>query len=166
VADGSSNPTYKSEIKTVGNPGAMSLATAFSQFNCANSAGVGAGWLGGVFNLGGPIESGPCNARANASALVGIAGMLDAKDPMRAKLVEAAVRLVGDSTGATAAALKDSQVSWFNGSVAGQLARNPAVTPVTPDSRDPVGVANFAMNVPGVYVGNDPIVIQRVAGKK
>ncbi len=152
-----SNPiTSKSEVKTVGNPGAMSFSSAFSQYNCANTGGIGGGWLGGALNIGGPIESGPCNARANAAALMSMATMYPDGDPMKRKLLDAAVRLVGDSTGATAAALQKAQVDFFTT----QMAKAPANPAITPPGMVPQ--VPTISNVPGVYVGNDPIVMQRL----
>lgn len=148
-----SNPIVnKTELKTVGNPAAMSLAASFSQYNCANSGGIGGGWLGGALSIGGPLESGPCNARANAAALVGLASALPNEDPMKRQLIDAAIRLIGESTSATAAALKQANVGFFTTVV--------AKTPASPAVQVP-----SLVNVPGVYVGNDPIVMNRMGLK-
>lgn len=137
-------------IKTTGNPGSMSFATSFSQFNCANSGGIGAGWLGGVFNIGGPLESGPCNARANANALAVLAQAVPADNPLRGQLVEAAIRLIANSTSATMDALKDSNVAFFT----------PKPEPKTSDVQP--GAETTATKQPGAYAGTDPLIISRM----
>jgi len=104
----------KESIQTVGNPGAVSYGVSFSQYNCANTASVGAGFLGGVFQFGGGVESNPCNARANASALFTLAqGMASSNAEMSARLYRAAVLLIGHSTKATEDALAEAGVSDF-----------------------------------------------------
>lgn len=137
-------------LKTTGNPGSMSFATSFSQFNCANSGGIGAGWLGGVFNIGGPLESGPCNARANANALAVLAQAVPADNPLRGQLVEAAIRLIANSTSATMDALKDSNVAFFT----------PKVEPKTTDVQP--GAETSSTKPAGAYAGTDPLVISRM----
>jgi hypothetical protein len=111
---GASDPTtrIKEDIKTVGNPGAVSYGVSFSQFNCANTAAVGAGWLGGVFQLGGGLESSPCNDRANASALFQIAGALAPSNAtLSSQLYHAAILLIGNSTRETKQALAQAGVA-------------------------------------------------------
>jgi hypothetical protein len=96
----------------VGNPGAVSYGVSFSQFNCANTAAVGAGWLGGVFQLGGGVESSPCNDRANASALFQIAGALAPSNAtLSSQLYHAAILLIGNSTSETKRALQQAGVA-------------------------------------------------------
>src|SRR5215469_6690962 len=96
---GSSSNPYHENIKTVGNPGAMSFGVSFSQYNCANTAGAGVGFMGGVVQLGGGLESAPCNARANASAFFQIAQTLAQSNPaLSSQLFHAAILLIGNST--------------------------------------------------------------------
>ncbi|WP_395066121.1 hypothetical protein [Paraburkholderia silvatlantica] len=102
----------KESIKTVGNPGAASYGVSFSQYNCANTAAAGVGWLGGVFQLGGGVESGPCNDRANASALFQIAGALQTSNgALSSQLYHAAILLIGNSTRETREALAQAGVA-------------------------------------------------------
>lgn len=116
----------KESIQTVGNPGAVSYGVSFSQYNCANTASVGAGFLGGVFQFGGGVESNPCNARANASALFTLAqGLATSNADMSAKLYRAAVLLIGHSTKATEDALAEAGVSDF-------MPQTAAAAPVAP----------------------------------
>ena len=99
-------------IKNVGTPGSMSLGISFSQYNCANSAGGGVGFMGGVIQIGGGMESDPCNARANASAFFQIAQIVAPLDPVLAKqLYHAAILLVGNSTKSTKEALQVAGVA-------------------------------------------------------
>jgi hypothetical protein len=137
------------QVKTVGNPGAVSYGVSFSQYNCANTAAIGGGWLGGVLQLGGPLESGPCNARANASALFQMAQALAATDPQRsARLYDAAILLIGNSTAATQQALQTAGVKeWHQQSSENQPGKQPTT---------------LSQNCPGNYCGNDPLVKARM----
>jgi hypothetical protein len=136
-------------VRTVGNPGAVSYGMSFSQYNCANTAAIGGGWLGGVLQLGGPLESGPCNARANASALFQMAQTLAATDPQRsARLYDAAILLIGNSTPATQQALQTAGVrEWHQ-----QSSENQPEKPST----------SLTQNCPGNYCGSDPFVKKRL----
>jgi hypothetical protein len=145
------NSTSADSVKTVGTPGAVSYGVSFSQFNCANTAAVGGGWLGGVLQLGGPLESGPCNARANAAALFQMSQALATSDPTKsAQLFNAAVLLIGNSTSSTQSALQTAGVKEWN----------PQSGPA-PSSSIPSSPA-VAQNCPGNYCGNDPIVKARL----
>jgi len=109
---GSTTTHIKESVQTVGNPGAVSYGVSFSQFNCANTASLGAGFLGGVFQFGGGVESQPCNDRANASALFQIAGALQTSNAaLAAQLYRASILLIGNSTKETQAALKQAGVA-------------------------------------------------------
>jgi hypothetical protein len=120
----------KEDIKTVGNPGAVSYGVSFSQFNCANTAAAGVGWLGGVFQLGGGLESSPCNDRANASALFQIAGALAPSNAMlSSKLYHAAILLIGNSTKETRKALEQAGVADWVQPLPPDVATNGAETP-------------------------------------
>lgn len=114
AAQGGDLPTQhvESKVKTVGTPGSMSLGISFSQYNCANSAGGGVGFMGGVIQIGGGMESDPCNARANASAFFQIAQTLATSNPaLSAQLYHAAILLIGNSTKSTTEALKTAGVA-------------------------------------------------------
>ena len=114
AAQGGDLPTQhvESKVKTVGTPGSMSLGISFSQYNCANSAGGGVGFMGGVIQIGGGMESDPCNARANASAFFQIAQTLATSNPaLAAQLYHAAILLIGNSTKSTTDALKTAGVA-------------------------------------------------------
>ncbi|MGF6792749.1 hypothetical protein [Paraburkholderia sp. 35.1] len=143
VASGAGSTTQvKETLKTVGNPGAASYGVSFSQFNCANTAAVGAGWLGGVFQLGGGVESSPCNDRANASALFQIAGALQTTNAaLSSQLYHAAILLIGNSTKETREALAQAGVSdWVKTPpvAAATLPDGASAYPVaTPDSGSP-----------------------------
>lgn len=116
--------TIRERITTVGSPGSMSYGVSFSQYNCANTAGLGVGFMGGAFQLGGGHESDPCNARANASALFSIAQAVATTNPsLSAQLFHAAILLVGNSTSATQAALSAAGVSDWSSNTP---------TPITP----------------------------------
>lgn len=129
TAAGDPTTRIKEDIKTVGNPGAVSYGVSFSQFNCANTAAVGAGWLGGVFQLGGGLESSPCNDRANASALFQIAGALaPSNGQLSSQLYHAAILLIGNSTKETKAALAQAGVADW-------------VTPINPPPPDVASTA-------------------------
>jgi hypothetical protein len=136
-------------VKTVGNPGAVSYGVSFSQYNCANTAAIGGGWLGGVLQLGGPLESGPCNARANASALFQMAQSLAATDPKRsAQLYNAAILLIGNSTAATQQALQTAGVSEWK--------------PDQKSSDATPAHTTLSQNCPANYCGNDPLIKARL----
>lgn len=142
------------QLKTVGSPGAVSYGVAFSQFNCANTAAIGGGWLGGVFQLGGPLESGPCNARANAAALFQLSQSLESTDPVRSsQLFNAAILLLGNSTSATQEALQTAGVKEWSKSPEPQSSAN-GIPPPT-----------LTQLCPGNYCGSDPIVKQRMASR-
>ncbi|WP_028210762.1 hypothetical protein [Paraburkholderia mimosarum] len=109
---GGTTTHVKESLQTVGNPGAVSYGVSFSQFNCQSTAALGAGFMGGVFQLGGGVESGPCNDRANASALFQIAGALQKDNAaLSSQLYHAAILLIGNSTKETQAALAQAGVS-------------------------------------------------------
>ena len=116
---GSPTQHVKQDVKTVGNPGSVSYGVSFSQFNCANTAAAGVGWLGGVIQLGGGLESAPCNDRANASALFQIAGVLAPSNAtLSSQLYHAAILLIGNSTKETRDALARAGVSdWVEAAV-------------------------------------------------
>jgi hypothetical protein len=112
VPNGSGGGTIHESVKTVGNPGAMSFGVSFSQYNCANTAGVGVGFLGGAVSIGAGMESAPCNARANASALFSIAQAVATTNPqLSSQLFHAAILLIGNSTGSTKEALQSAGVA-------------------------------------------------------
>jgi hypothetical protein len=145
------NSTGSNQMKTVGNPGAVSYGVSFSQYNCANTAAIGGGWLGGVLQLGGPLESGPCNARANASALFQLSQALATSNPAKsAQLFNAAVLLLGNSTTATQQALQTAGVKDWNPSEPSQ------------HSDAPSSPAVMSQNCPGGYCGTDPLVRARL----
>jgi hypothetical protein len=122
---GETTTNVNSKVKSVGTPGSMSLGISFSQYNCANSAGGGVGFMGGVIQIGGGMESDPCNARANASAFYQIAQTLATSNPtLSAQLYHAAILLIGNSTKSTKEALSVAGVADWTEVPAGQ--------PVTP----------------------------------
>jgi hypothetical protein len=144
------NSTSSDSVKTTGAPGAVSYGVSFSQFNCANTAAIGGGWLGGVLQLGGPLESGPCNARANAAALFQMAQTLVTTDPQRAaQLYKAAILLIGNSTTATQQALQTAGVKEWN----------PEPEKHSENQQRPV---SLTQNCPANYCGNDPLIKARL----
>lgn len=151
---GTSQPkgTYKESIETVGSPGSMSYGVSFSQFNCANTAGVGAGFMGGAFQIGIGKESNPCNDRANASALYQIATTLAPTNaPLSAQLYHAAILLIGNSTSDTQAALSAAGVSdWAK---ADPSTPQPAIVPPAPPPAD----EGKATPVPTPAVASTPL---------
>ena len=160
-----------SKVKTVGTPGSMSLGISFSQYNCANSAGGGVGFMGGVVQIGGGVESDPCNARANASAFFQIAQTLATSNPtLSAQLYHAAILLIGNSTKSTKEALQTAGVadwSQLPGAVpepivpAGPLgsASNP-VTPASPVK--PVAATATPATPNAVAASAEPVYGERI----
>jgi hypothetical protein len=114
----------------------MSLGISFSQYNCANSAGGGVGFMGGVIQIGGGMESDPCNARANASAFYQIAQTLATTNPaLSAQLFHAAILLIGNSTKSTVAALETAGVTdWVKTDGSTPLTIVPPGAPATPST--------------------------------
>lgn len=147
--------TYKESIETVGNPGSMSYGVSFSQYNCANTAGVGAGFMGGAFQIGVGKESNPCNARANAAALFSIAQTLaTSNQQLSAQLYHAAILLIGNSTSETREALAAAGVSdWAPVPTAAVTpAPAPAIVPPAPPADE-----SKAIPVPHPAVATSPL---------
>jgi len=145
------NPqTIHENIKSVGNPGAMSFGVSFSQYNCANTAGAGVGFMGGVVQLGGGLESAPCNARANASAFFQIAQTLAQSNPqLSAQLFHAAILLIGNSTKDTQSALAAAGVSDWAAVTGPATYPKADPTPIVPPPAD-VGKIGPAISQPQV----------------
>lgn len=157
---GTSQPsgTYKERIETVGSPGSMSYGVSFSQYNCANTAGVGAGFMGGAFQIGVGKESDPCNARANAAALFSIAQTLaTANAQLSAQLYHAAILLIGNSTKETQAALSAAGVSDW--AVASNVTPTPTIVPPAPTPTPPPADESKAVPsaVPAPAVAEQPL---------
>jgi hypothetical protein len=138
VPAGETTSHIREDLKTTGNPGAMSFGVSFSQYNCANTAGGGVGFMGGVVQIGGGLESTPCNDRANASAFFQIAQTLATSNPqLSAQLFHAAILLVGNSTKDTQAALAAAGVSDWAPTPAPATVVPPApAAPVTPPAEE------------------------------
>lgn len=154
---GTSQPsgTFKESIQTVGSPGSMSYGVSFSQYNCANTAGVGAGFMGGAFQIGVGKESNPCNARANAAALFSIAQTLaTSNQQLSAQLYHAAILLIGNSTSETREALAAAGVSdWAPVPTAAVTpAPAPAIVPPAPPADE-----SKAIPVPHPAIATSPL---------
>jgi hypothetical protein len=152
---GTTTTNVNSKVKTVGTPGSMSLGISFSQYNCANSAGGGVGFMGGVVQIGGGMESDPCNARANASAFYQIAQTLATSNPDLAKqLYHAAILLIGNSTKSTKEALQMAGVpDWAVGTGNSAPAAPPTEAPA------PVGNTRYPPAPPAAVAPSSPVAV-------
>jgi hypothetical protein len=163
---GETTTNVNSKVKSVGTPGSMSLGISFSQYNCANSAGGGVGFMGGVVQIGGGMESDPCNARANASAFYQIAQTLATSNPDLAKqLYHAAILLIGNSTKSTKEALQTAGVpDWAVGTGSSAPAAPPTESPApVGNTRYPGPPAATAPSSPvAVAASSEPVFGERV----